>query len=328
MAIAGTRSPIRDGFLTFLAWFVAILMFFPIFWVGLTSFKDESSASSPTPEILPTLDRGFIEERQDKLEKGEDVSMIDSLYFYPTVENYVNIANAPQGFWKFLINTVIISLGATLIGMLIAVPAAYSMAFKPSRWTKDILLWMLSTKMLPAVGVVVPIYLLFKGGFSIPYPEFGGDAGFLALGWAKIKLLDTRAGLIMVLALINLPILIWILYIYFKEVPKEILEASRMDGASTWGELRQVVLPLAWGGIASCALLSIIFSWNEAYWTIKLATSDASGLATLVSSTIQNRELYTAKLSAASVVAIAPIIIMGWFSQKQLVAGLSFGAVK
>ena len=294
----------------------------------MSSIKDEASASSPIPEIFPTWDRSFIDERTEKMENGGDVSVMDSLYFYPTFENYTNIAKAPQGFWKFLINTVIIALGATILGMIVAVPAAYSMAFKPSRWTKDILLWMLSTKMLPAVGVVVPIYLLFKGGFSIPFPEFGTDAGFMALGWWKIQLLDTRAGLIMVLALINLPILVWILYIYFKEIPKEILEACRMDGASTWGELRQVVLPLAWGGIASCALLSIIFAWNEAYWTIKLATNDAAGLATLVSSTIQNRELYTAKLSAASMVAVAPIIIMGWFSQKQLVAGLSFGAVK
>lgn len=328
MAIAGSKSPLRNRLITTLSWFVALIMFFPIFWVLLTSIKDENSASSPTPEIIPTLNRDFIEERNHRLERGLEVSIFDRLYFYPTTENYVKISRAPQGFWKFLINTAVISVGATLIGMLLAVPAAYSMAFKPSRWTKDILLWMLSTKMLPAVGVVVPIYLLFKGGFSIPYPEFFNEGGVLSIGWLQVKLLDTRAGLIMVLSLINLPILIWILYIYFKEVPKEILEASRMDGASTWGELRQIVLPLAWGGIASCALLSIIFSWNEAYWTIKLATSESSGLASLVSSTIQNRELYTAKLSAASMVAIAPIIVMGWFSQKQLVAGLSFGAVK
>ena len=232
--------------------------------------------------------------------------MWERMWFKPTGAAYVRLTQSADGFGKFIFNTVTISLGATLLGMLLAVTAAYSMAFRTTNWTKDILLWMLSTKMLPAVGVVVPIYLLFK--------NYG--------------LLDTRIGLIIVLALINLPILVWIMFIFFKEIPKEILEASRMDGADTWGELRQVVLPLAWGGIASCALLSIIFAWNEAYWTIKLATKDASGVATMVNATIQNRDLFAAKLSAASMVAIAPIVVMGWFSQKQLVAGLSFGAVK
>jgi len=144
----------------------------------------------------------------------------------------------------------------------------------------------------------------------------------------KIALQDTRAGIILVYVLINLPILVWILFTYFKEIPKEILEASRMDGASTWSELRNVILPLAWGGIAATALLSIIFCWNEAYWSIRLASEDALGLGAMVTSKEDPREPFYAKMSAASIVAIAPIIIMGWFTQKQLVQGLTFGAVK
>lgn len=346
MAIAGTRSPVRDGFLTGLAWLVALLMFFPIFWLGLSSIKNEDAATSAIPEILPTFDREYINDRNERIFEGDDVSIWERLWFVPTTNAYVRLTQSADGFGKFIFNTVTIALGATILGMIIAVPAAYSMAFRTTRWTKDILLWMLSTKMLPAVGVVVPIYLLFKN-YQVPFLEFEWDWQFTSwqIGaifsdfWTSLtsfrfhgiefqKLLDTRTGLIIVLALINLPILIWILFIYFKEIPKEILEASRMDGANTWGELRQVVLPLAWGGIASCALLSIIFAWNEAYWTIRLATKDASGVATMVNATINNRELFTAKLSAASMVAIAPIVVMGWFSQKQLVAGLSFGAVK
>ena len=306
MAIAGTRNPVRDRFLTSLAWLVALLMFFPIFWLGLSSIKTEDAATSSIPEIFPTFNQEYLDAREQRIADGEEVSMWERMWFKPTGAAYVRLTQSADGFGKFIFNTVTISLGATLLGMLLAVTAAYSMAFRTTNWTKDILLWMLSTKMLPAVGVVVPIYLLFK--------NYG--------------LLDTRIGLIIVLALINLPILVWIMFIFFKEIPKEILEASRMDGADTWGELRQVVLPLAWGGIASCALLSIIFAWNEAYWTIKLATKDASGVATMVNATIQNRDLFAAKLSAASMVAIAPIVVMGWFSQKQLVAGLSFGAVK
>ena len=346
MAIAGSRNPVRDRFLTGLAWLVALIMFFPILWLGLSSIKTEDAATSAIPEIFPTFNQEYIRDRDQRLADGEDVSTWERMWFKPTVGAYVRLTQSADGFGKFIFNTVTISLGATLLGMLLAVPAAYSMAFRTTNWTKDILLWMLSTKMLPAVGVVVPIYLLFKN-YQVPFIAFEWDWEFTSWSigailsdfWTSFtsfrlqgvefqKLLDTRTGLVIVLALINLPILVWILFIFFKEIPKEILEASRMDGANTWGELRQVVLPLAWGGIASCALLSIIFAWNEAYWTIRLATKDASGVATMVNATIQNRDLFAAKLSAASMVAIAPIVVMGWFSQKQLVAGLSFGAVK
>ena len=180
------------------------------------------------------------------------------------------------------------------------------MAFSPGRYTKNILLWMLSTKMLPAVGVLLPIYLIAQ--------QFG--------------LLDTRVLLIIIYALINLPIVMMILFTYFKEIPKEILEASRMDGCTTFNEIVQVVMPLAWGGIASTALLSIVLLWNEAFWSIVLTSSDAGTLVALVASFSSPEGLFWAKVSAVSTLACAPIVVLGWLCQKQLVAGLTFGAVK
>ena len=207
---------------------------------------------------------------------------------------------------RFLWNSIIIAGGSTILGVIIAVPAAWSMAFVPSKWTKDILMWMLSTKMLPAVGVLYPMYLIF----------------------IKLGLLDTRIGLVIALMLINLPIIVWMLYTYFKEIPREILEAARMDGASLTSEILYVLTPMAIPGIASTILLNIILAWNESFWTLNLTAAKAAPLTAFIASYSSPEGLFYAKLSAASTMAIAPILIMGWFSQKQLVRGLTFGAVK
>lgn len=265
-------------FYTLLAWAVGLIIFFPIFWTILTSFKTEGQAINDPPLFFS---------------------------FDWTLENY-GIVQERSDYMKFLWNSVIIAGGSTLLGILVAVPAAWSMAFVPSRRTKDILLWMLSTKMLPAVGVLYPIYL-----------------GFIQLG-----LLDTRTGLVIVLMLINLPIIVWMLYTYFKEIPSEILEAARMDGATLRAEIFHVLTPMAVPGIASTVLLSFILAWNEAFWTLQLTAAKAAPLTAFIASYSSPEGLFFAKLSAASTMAIAPILILGWFSQKQLVRGLTFGAVK
>jgi len=154
--------------------------------------------------------------------------------------------------------------------------------------------------------VLVPIYLIFR------------DTG----------LLDTRTGLVIVLTLMNLPIVVWMLYTYFKEIPGEILEAARMDGAGLRAEILYVLTPMAIPGIASTLLLNVILAWNEAFWTLNLTAAKAAPLTAFIASYSSPEGLFYAKLSAASTLAIAPILILGWFSQKQLVRGLTFGAVK
>ncbi len=276
--MARNVSTKRKALTTAVAWGIGFLIFFPILWTILTSFKTEAQAISDPPVWL---------------------------FFDWTLENY-QVVQERSNYSRFLWNSVIIAGGSTILGMMVAIPAAWSMAFVPSRRTKDILLWMLSTKMLPAVGVLYPIYLIF----------------------IQLGLLDTRIGLTLILMLINLPIMVWMLYTYFKEIPGEILEASRMDGAGLRQEILYVLTPMAIPGIASTMLLNVILAWNEAFWTLNLTAAGAAPLTSFIASYSSPEGLFYAKLSAASTMAIAPILIIGWFSQKQLVRGLTFGAVK
>jgi sorbitol/mannitol transport system permease protein len=320
---------------TILAWVVAFLIFFPILWTFLTSFKSELDAIAMPPKFL---------------------------FFNWTLENYAEVQSR-SNYLHYAFNSIALSVGANLVGLAIAIPAAWSMSFAPTivpdktltrtriyptvlvalalaaailwfvgearsdwrvympilflafipvvywimtRRTTDVMMWMLSTKMMPAVGVLVPIYL-----------------------WARdFHLLDSLWGLGFVLMMLNLPILIWMLYTYFKEIPVDILEAARMDGASLFNEIVYVLTPMSVPGIASTMLLAIILSWNEAFWTLNLATSNAAPLTAFIASYSAPEGFFWAKLSAASTLAIAPILVLGWFSQKQLVRGLTFGAVK
>ena len=180
MARAVTNQ--RKSINTLIAWAIGFLIFFPILWTILTSFKTEAEAIASPPSFL---------------------------FFHWNLDAYHEVQERSNYFLHFW-NSVVISLGSTLVGLAIAIPAAWSMAFVPAKRTKDVLMWMLSTKMLPPVGVLIPIYLIFR------------DTG----------LLDTRIGLVIVMTLINLPIIIWMLFTYFREIPGEILEAARMDGAT------------------------------------------------------------------------------------------------
>ena len=258
-----------------LGWLVALLLFFPIFWMVLTSFKSETEA------------------------------VVASLRFTPTLGSYAEVLERAD-YLAFAMNSVAVSLGGTVLALLFAIPAAYSMAFHPTARTRGTLLWMLSTKMLPPVGVLVPIYLLFR------------TAG----------LLDTRIGLVVIYALMNLPIVVWMLFTFYKEVPHEILEAGRMDGARTGDEVWHLLMPLTLPGVASTGLLSLILCWNEAFWSLNLTSAAAAPLTTFIASFSSPEGLFFAKLSAASTMAVAPILVFGWFSQRQLVRGLTFGAVK
>lgn len=259
------------------AWGVALLLFFPLGWLVLTAFKTELQAISVPPLLL----------------------------FTPTLENFA-IVQERSDYLLYAQNSLITSVASTILGLALAFPAAYSMAFFKGKYTKDILMWMLSTKMMPAVGALVPIYVLAQ----------------------NTGLLDSRTALIIIFTLSNLPIMVWMLYSQFKDIPGEILEAARMDGATLWQEFSKVLLPLTLGGLASTGLLCMVLSWNEAFWSLNLSAAKAGTLATLIASYSSPEGLFWAKLSAASFMAIGPIVVFGWFSQKQLVQGLTFGAVK
>ncbi|HMC17558.1 MAG TPA: carbohydrate ABC transporter permease [Albitalea sp.] len=262
---------------TIAAWSITLLVVFPLIWLVLTSFKTEMQAISVPPQ----------------------------LFFTPTLESFREV-NLRSDYLLHAKNSIVTSFVSTILGLAIAAPAAYSMAFFRTRRTRDILMWMLSTKMMPAVGALVPVYVIAQ----------------------TTGLLDSLSALVIVFTLSNLPIMVWMLYSGFKDIPPDILEAARMDGAGVWGEFVHVIRPLAVGTLASTALLCLVLAWNEAFWSLNLSSAKAGTLAALIASYSSPEGLFWAKLSAASLLAIAPIVVVGWFSQKQLVQGLTFGAVK
>ncbi|MEY4758161.1 MAG: hypothetical protein RJA34_3059, partial [Pseudomonadota bacterium] len=215
---------------TLAAWSITLLLFFPLGWLLLTAFKTELQAIAVPPLLV----------------------------FEPTLENF-HVVQERSDYMLYALNSLITSVSSTVLGLAIAAPAAYAMAFYPGKRTKDVLMWMLSTKMMPAVGALMPIYVLAQ----------------------QSSLLDTRLGLTIIFTLSNLPIMVWMLYSGFKEIPKEILDAARMDGATLWQEARMVLLPLSMGGLASTGLLCLVLSWNEAFWSLTLTAANAGTLAAL-----------------------------------------------
>ena len=255
-----------------------LVLFFPLGWLVLTAFKTELQAISVPPLLFftPTLDNfAEVQQRSDYLLYADELA---------DHQRGVDTARA----WPLRLPR--------------RIPWRSSVTSGPA----ICLMWMLSTKMMPAVGALVPIYVLAQ------------TAG----------LLDTRVALIIVFTLSNLPIMVWMLYSSFREIPHEILEAARMDGATLWQEFRRVLLPLGMGGLFSTGLLCLVLAWNEAFWSLNLSAAKAGTLAALIASYSSPEGLFWAKLSCASFMAIAPIVVFGWFSQRQLVQGLTFGAVK
>jgi sorbitol/mannitol transport system permease protein len=242
----------------------------------LTSFKTEIDAFATPPQFI----------------------------FTPTLENYLHI-NERSDYFSLL------ELGGDLVQrhglcLLIAVPAAYSMAFYETQAHQG------------HAAVDALDQDAAAGGRA--------DADLPAGQEFRPARYAHRAD--HHLHLINLPIVVWMVYTYFKDIPKDILEAARLDGATLWQEMVRVLLPIAKGGLASTVLLSLILCWNEAFWSLNLTSSKAAPLTALIASYSSPEGLFWAKLSAVSTLACAPILIFGWISQKQLVRGLSFGAVK
>jgi len=349
--MARKTTATQTSIVTIVAWLIGFVMFFPILWMAMTAFKTEVDAYT-MPENWWSTNW--------------------------TLENF-GIVQERSNYLRYVINTTIIAIVSTVLGLLFAIPAAWSMAFqaetKPSvawsgkiwagilliaaaiaaaitlsvgwqlaerpllgllliliigvpfgywiwtRRTTDKLLWMLSTKMMPPAGALIPIYLIFNRNGLI-FKDWG------AVDLRDYNLIDTFWGMIPLMMLLNLPIVIWMLYTYFKEIPFEILEAARMDGAGLWEELSRVLAPMALPGIASTLLLNVILAWNEAFWTLNLTNKYAAPLSFFISEYSSPEGQFWAKLSAASTMAIAPILLLGWFSQRQLVRGLTFGAVK
>ncbi|HEU4962164.1 MAG TPA: carbohydrate ABC transporter permease [Sphingomonas sp.] len=263
---------------TALAFAASLVVAFPLLWALLTSFKTELEAVASPPRFVS---------------------------FDWTLANYRTVL-ADGGYLHSLANSVIIAGGSSALVLVLAIAAAWAMAFAPTSRTRGVLLWMLSTKMLPPVGVFIPVFLFYR----------------------NVGLLDSRIGVALLLAAGNLPIAAWMLFSNFREVPGEILEAARMDGASLWQEIATVLTPLALPGIASTFFLIFTLAWNESFWSLNLVTTNAAPLPAFIAAFSSPQGLFWARLSAASILSIAPVLLIGWLCQRQLVRGLTFGAVK
>lgn len=270
-AIVTFRSKI---IVTGLAWCVALTMAAPIFLMALTAFKTDAAA-----DLGPLAP------------------------FTPTLANFA-ARNADVGMLRPVLNSVVEAFGGTALCLLFALPAAYGLAFHAGRRRDAILLGMLMTRFMPGVGVMIPMYLIFKA----------------------VGLVDTQAGLVLIYALVNLPIAIWMLHAYMRDIPREILESARIDGASVAQQIVFLLLPLCAPGIASTALLSIVLCWNEAFWSIQMTSAEGAPLSAYVAS-LSGGPL-PAEISATSLVAIGPVMLIGWATQRQFVRGLTFGAVR
>ena len=271
-------SKIGGTLLSIFTILLALAMFFPILWMVLTSFKTEQMAITFPPQF----------------------------FFEPTLENWrTALFNSP--FLEYLWNTIIITFFAILLSLLLGVPTAYSMAFYQTKRTDASLLWMMSTRMLPPAGVIVPLYVLFL----------------------NLNLLDTHLGLIILYAGMNFPLVVWMMRSFMLEVPYEVVEAARLDGANLWQEFMRVIMPLLVPGLAATALLAMIFTWNEFFLAVNLTSRNASPLSVYVSTfKAAQGDLFIAKMSAAATAAVVPVLLAGWIAQRQLVTGLTMGAIK
>lgn len=266
--------------LALLTWIIGLLFFFPLFWLTLNGFKDEPVANgSPVLFFDPTLDR-----------------------FSEVTEASTGLLSFTEAFW----NSFWIVLISTALVMALAVPAAYALAIRPMRKWRDVLFFFISTKFLPIVGAIMPLWIIAR----------------------DLDLLGTRTVLIILYTAMNLPLAVWMLRSFFAEVPKELIEAAQIDGCSLLGQLRQVIMPIVAPGLAATALLCVIFAWNEFFLAVQLNPTGASTMPVWVNSQQKFQGQFLAGLSAASVLATFPVVIAGWVAQKRMIRGLAMGAIK
>jgi sorbitol/mannitol transport system permease protein len=263
-----------------LAWAAALLFFFPVFWMVVNGFKEEIDANtSPTLVFTPTLDR------------------------YREVT-----AGSPGllGFTEAFTNSIVVVAVSTVLVLALAIPAAYALAIRPIPKWRDVLFFFISTKFLPVVGAILPLWVIAE----------------------SLGLLNTRVVLVVLYTAMNLPLAVWMLRSFFSEVPHELIEAAQLDGANLRRQIVDVMLPIVVPGLTATALLCVIFAWNEYFLAVQLNPADGSTVPIWVTSNVSTRGNFLAKLSAASTLATIPVVLAGWVAQKRMIRGLAMGAIK
>lgn len=234
----------------------------------------------------------------------DSLSMPPKLIFKPTLKTIQGALHS--GYLDSLKNSLIIVLTSTFFAILLAIPAAFGLAFFRYKRSKQTIFWILSTAFMPSVGVVIPIYLVLN----------------------KLGLLDTRISMILIYTSMSLPLSVLILRSFYLDIPKEIIEAATIDGTSTRQMFLFIAGPLSIPGITTAAVLAIIFAWNEFLFALMLTSTNAQTLPVFIVSSVTSMSTNLSSFSAAAVLAALPVVILGWTAQKALVEGLTMGAVK
>ena len=257
LTTAAQRSAVRpkrrrnNTWVGILGWLLGILFFFPVLWMVITSFKTEAQAYTNTPSIV----------------------------FSPTLQQFKTVFSS--GIWPYLANSAFATIVSTFFVLLLATPCAFALSLRPVKKTRDVLFFFISTKMLPIVAAIIPIYIAVR----------------------NLHMLDNIFTLVILYTAMNLPIAVWMMRSFFLEVPGELLEAAEMDGAPLRRTVTEVILPVVAPGLAATVPVFLV-------------------------GFISSEGLYFAQLCAAATVATLPVILAGWIAQRQLVRGLSFGAIK
>lgn len=262
------------------AWTVGLIFFFPVLYMVLNSFKSEQDANTTV-----------------------------KLLFDASLDRYREVTESAGGLLSFsaaFANSAVVVLVSTVIVLVLAVPAAYALAIRPVAKWRDILFFFISTKFLPVVASILPLWILAR----------------------QFDLLNTRWVLVILYTGMNLPLAVWMLRSFFREIPRELIEAAEIDGANLWGQMRSIILPMAAPGIAATALLCVVFAWNEFFYAVQLNPAGSSTVPIWVTTNISTRGDFLAKLSAASVLACLPVVLAGWIAQKRMIRGLAMGAIK
>jgi sorbitol/mannitol transport system permease protein len=258
------------------AWIAGIVFVFPVIWMVLTSFKQEQDAASNPPTWV----------------------------FTPTLDQYRQVFD--RNIMPFLLNSLMAAIFSTLLVIVLATPAAYALSIRPVRKWTDSLFFFISTKMMPAVAALLPIYLLAK----------------------QLHMLDNIWTMVILYTAMNLPLAVWMMRSFLLEVPREVLEAGEVDGAGLPTSIRKIILPIVSPGLAATALICFIFAWNEFFLAVNLTATNAGTAPIFLVGFITSEGLFLSKLCAAATLVSLPVLIAGWVAQNKLVRGLSMGAVK
>ena len=274
------------------AWLIALIYFFPVLYQVATSLKTEAAAVVLPPTFIPL--------------PGVDLppTEMPPFTFSPSFEQYQLIL--ASGFPPFFARSLVVVVGSTLLVILLAVPCAYALAFRMVDGWRDTLFFFISTKFLPPVGIIVPVFIIMN----------------------NLGLLDNMLALVIMYTAMNLPIAIWMLRSFFEEVPPDVIQAAQVDGADVVTQMTRIILPMVMPGLTATVFIAAIFAWNEFFFAVSLTSTKASTVPMFMVGFITSEGLFWAKLAAAGTMAMLPVVIAGWVAQRQLVRGLSLGAVK